>query len=533
MAVKKLSPPKLKVHQGPEAEKILLASVAEIVGELTGVRLGEKQSHMVASRFRKRLIDLRMRRPQEYVSYFNENTEAETQALVSLLTTHHTFFFREFTHFEFLRDQGLAALVAAAKKRGQSKLRFWSAACSRGHEVYSLALFLDFHLKKIDPTFTFEIVGTDVDPKSVSIAQNGVYHRKDIISIPALYMGDHWARGTGEIADYAKVKASIKSRCKFQTQNLLDISRTKSEAPFDAIFCRNVFIYFSPAQIKLITENLLQCLRPDGYFFVGVSESLGGVDLPMKNVGIAIYERSDSARLTKVSGVSAKPTPAPAAVSVAAKPKLTRVLAVDDSGTVHSLLRQILRPEYGFEIVGKALNGLEAAEFLKKNTVDVMTLDIHMPEQTGIEYLEKNFRRGHPPVVMISSVSRDNADLAVRALQLGASDYVEKPALNQLQEQGDQIRTKLSCAVINHGLEEKVVARVDQEFKAALQIKAPDTCFRIVMAGPGDRKKIDHLIREFTGDQPPTVFLMDGLEQALPAVAKDLSSLSGRSIELI
>jgi len=532
VSAKKIAPQKLSASI--TSDEVLVREISRVVSEITGVQLGEKQSHMVASRFHKRMIDLKINSIAAYVNYFNENSDQEVQSLVSLLTTHHTYFFREFPHFEYLRTTGLKLLVDSAKARGQKKLRFWSAACSRGHEVYSLATFLETHLKQVDPQFDYEILGSDVDQESVAIAANGVYNRKEIASIPSLYMADYWVKGTGEISDFVKIKNSIKAKCQFKIENLVEF-QPFTQTPFDSIFCRNVFIYFNQAQIAAITGKFMKSMHQSGLLFVGISESLHGSGLDIKNIGTSIYTHKTTATSAPAAVETvARGAAAPAATAAPVeKPKKLRVLCVDDSPTVHTLLKQILKPEFGFEIVGKALNGLEAAEFLKKQSVDLMTLDIHMPQQTGVEYLEKNFKRGHPPVVMISSVSRDNADLAMRALQLGASDYVEKPALNKLDEQAEQIRTKLLCAHLSQNANAGKVSQLDRQFQKSVDIKNASQCFRLVLASPGDRTKLEFLMRELTKEEPPTVLLMQGMEAMLPAVAKDLSSLTGRTIEVI
>jgi chemotaxis protein methyltransferase CheR len=91
----------------------------------------------------------------------------------------------------------------------------WSAACSRGHEVYSLAMFLNTLLPEIDPSISFKIIGTDIDQESVKIANNGVYHQNEIKEIPMTFMNNNWAKGTGEIEMFAKIKSHLKSKCEF------------------------------------------------------------------------------------------------------------------------------------------------------------------------------------------------------------------------------------------------------------------------------------------------------------------------------
>src|SRR5262249_5758663 len=155
-------------------------------------------------------------------------------------------------------------------------------------------------------------------------------------------------------------------------------------------------------KIKLIASEILKCLNPGGFLFLGLTENLMGMDLPITFLGSSIY------RKTPEQGKAALP-----ALPAADKPvaKLMRVLCVDDSKTVPSVLKNVLTPEFGFEVAGVAENGFEAAQFLKNNQVDLVTLDIHMPEQDGVQYLKSNFNEKHPPVVIVSTIAREDADL--------------------------------------------------------------------------------------------------------------------------
>ena len=200
----------------------LIEKVSNVVHKISGNRLGDKQAYMVETRVKKRMMELGIKSADEYAKYIDQNLDHESYILVGLITTHHTFFFREFPHFEILKSK-LPELLAGAKKRGDKNLTVWSAACSRGHEVYSLAMFLDFHIPQIDPSMSFKILGTDIDGESVKIANNGVYHHNEIKEIPMNFMGTNWAKGTGEIALYSKVKTILKSKCEFKPGNLLKI----------------------------------------------------------------------------------------------------------------------------------------------------------------------------------------------------------------------------------------------------------------------------------------------------------------------
>lgn len=501
---------------------LVVARISAAVQALTGVQLGESQRAMVESRLQKRVHELSLTSLRDYGGYFERNRETELQHLVSLLTTHHSFFFREFVHFEYLErvDGGLATALQAVRARGETTLRVWSAACSRGQEVYSLAMFLQHYLSQHrpqdGPRITFEILGSDIDPASLEIARNGVYHRNEIKEVPMHLLHGNWAKGTGEIQDFVKAKPVLQERCRFEVINLLQLKKDFVRQ-FDFIFCRNVFIYFTREQIKQITENLIHHLTPQGVLFIGVSESLGGLNLPLKPLGPSIYGQAAA-----VSAPTSTPQPISLGRPALATPAVLRVLCVDDSPSILSLLKRMLKPEQGFQVVGVAHHGKEAAAMLLECRPDVITLDIHMPEQNGLEYLRANMSPSHPPVVVISSVSRDHADLALACLDAGASDYVEKPQLINMEMRGEEIRTKLACAVRNRQQKNRAtLPPVDHSFAQMPRIENLEDSFRLMIASLGDRGKLEDFFHNCDALQPATFILMEGCETALPLFMQD------------
>lgn len=511
----------------------VIKEISAIVGKLTGVQLGSKQAAMVQSRLVKRMIELNIQDSKDYLNYIHDNFKSESQVLVSLLTTHHTFFFREFFHFEFLLKTGLPRVIEAAKKRGANKIRIWSAACSYGQEAYSLSMYLSHHLPQLSPGMTYEIFGSDVDPDSVKIARNGVYRFDQIKEIPTLYAGDNWTRGTGDIADFVKAKPGIKNPCRFDVKNLFDLSDMKGEM-FDIIFCRNVFIYFNLDQIKLVTSQLLDHLHPEGYFFLGLSESLNGLRLPVKQLGPSVYEK-EGAKLELVKPVAPtakKTTPQASpgrsvsvAPTVSSTPAIIRVMCVDDSPVVLSILKKVLVKEQGFEVVATASNGLEAAQILKKQPVDLMTLDIHMPEQNGIEYLQKNFSSSHPPVIMISSASREDSQFGVKSLELGAVDFIEKPTLANLNEKSDEIRMKIRCAIDFYKESKKAKSmNLEKSFNFSTEKVKAEGNLRVIIGSLGDLQKIKEMLKTISGEQPPFFMFIHGGEHFLSHLPDQLKT---------
>tara|TARA_B110001454_G_C12723192_1_gene435852 strand:- start:18135 stop:19469 length:1335 start_codon:yes stop_codon:yes gene_type:complete len=418
----------------------VIDQVADVVSNIAGIQLGEKQRPMVESRLRSRMLKLKIDSFSDYLNYLNSHLEVESQALLSLLTTHHTFFFREFNHFEFLLNKGLSRFIERAKQRKDKTIRVWSAACSKGQEVYSLAMFFRFHLMHMAPDVKFEIWGTDVDSASVKSAKNGVYKTDELRQSPAMYLEGNWIRGTGNVQNFSKAKDHLLNSCHFETVNLLNSETFLKNKTFDLIFCRNVFIYFNQEQIQKITKDFMKHLDSDGFLVLGVSETLNGLSLNIEPVGPSVYQHKKAhikptpEKLVTVNGSRPTPKPAPE--------RPIEVLCIDDSPVIHTLLGKILIPDQGFKITAKANNGREAIEILKTRKFDAITLDMHMPELDGVGFL-KEYKDRSAPIVILSSVNRDDPSIAQKALSQGASDYIEKPSLENLAQASNEIRSKI------------------------------------------------------------------------------------------
>lgn len=486
----------------------VIQHASRIVSKLAGIQLGERQYAMVESRLRSRMVKLQLSTLKEYLGYLESNQEQESLALLSLLTTHHTFFFREFNHFEYMLNHVLEPAIERARSRGDKKIRIWSAASSRGQEAYSLAMFMKFHLSAAAPDVDFEIWGTDVDPESVKWAKNGVYKAEELKQAPAMYIENNWVRGEGKVKGFSKVKDHLKSRCKFETANLLSCDQFLSQKSFDIVFCRNVYIYFNPEQIKTVTKKILEHLDEEGFLFLGVSESLSGLGLPVQGSGLSIYRHASH------------PLPKPETTVQAPQ----RVLCVDDSPTILALLKKILVKDEGFEVVATAANGQLALDYLKNNKVDIITLDLHMPELDGVGFL-KNYQAKDAPVVVLSSVNRDDMSLAQKALSLGASDYVEKPSLENIAQAANEIRSKLKTVLKSKSLAPQAKATVKTYQKTRVLIvddsqTIQELLEKIINQDPGmevvgktgDPYKVDGLIQQTKPDLITLDIHMPGMD---------------------
>ncbi len=495
--------------------------VSEIVSKESGNILGANQISMVITRISKRLIDLGQITPKDYHAYLTANYSKEVTHLVTILTTHHTFFFREFCHFEYLQAN-FDKIVERVRSRGDSKIRILAAACSRGQEVYSLAMFFEKHLQSFNG-ISYEVIGTDIDIESVGVAKNGVYPYKDVKAIPQMYLSGNWQRGTGEISQFAKVKAHLRGKTSFNVMNLLSPESVLNSNKFDIIFCRNVFIYFEQDTICKIVNKLKTYLYPSGLFITGLSESLKTLDIYKNTHAPSVYS-FDKIDVNIERNKEIKTNPINVSVQeplVSVIPKPIKVLVVDDSKSILKLLGRIFESDPDFKLVGTASNGVEAEEFLKTNKVDAMTLDIHMPEMDGVEYLKKNHTESHPHVIVVSSASREDTRYAQETIKYGACDFVEKPALNNLSERAEEITNKIKMAFFNSKIDKKLESSFKNEFK----IKNVDNKARVCFSNFSDLKKITRFLEELKGEWPPVFLFFEGNNNYLEIIKEKLGDV--------
>jgi two-component system chemotaxis response regulator CheB len=213
----------------------------------------------------------------------------------------------------------------------------------------------------------------------------------------------------------------------------------------------------------------------------------------------------ETGRLRVSTEPSAKELPSvtvSAPVSTASAP--IRVLIVDDSATIRKLLVKILDEEHGFRVVGQAANVDEAEEILSREKVDLITLDIHMPGMDGVTYLEKMSSREHPPVVMISSVNYNDAVKALKCLELGAVDYIEKPEGMKLAQEAAHIRAILKVASTKRTDRSK---RVSASQITYIPVGGPDKPLVVLGASTGGVEALRVVLTEFPENSPPVLIV--------------------------
>ena len=205
-----------------------------------------------------------------------EESGGELTALIDLLTTNKTDFFREPAHFDFLVEQIIPAYLNAG-----SPLRIWSAGCSSGEEAYTLAVVLR---EALPAHYDFRILATDISTRVVAIAKKGVYHAQQLAGISA----ERRARWFSTTPDgSAMVRPELRAAISFAHLNLM--APWPMTGSFDAIFCRNVMIYFNKPTVTTLVRRFHELLSPGGHLFIGHSESLTAIEHEYRYVQPAVY----------------------------------------------------------------------------------------------------------------------------------------------------------------------------------------------------------------------------------------------------
>lgn len=243
-----------------------------------GIFLPDQKKALVSHRLWKRLQARQLSCFSDYYRLINQPDEqVELNQVLELLTTNETYFFREPRHFEFLRDTILPGFDS------RRTLRVWSAASSTGEEPYSLAMLLMD--RRAGP---WELVASDVNRSVLDKARRGIYRDQRTEQIPPAYRQRFCRKGTGPYTGCLRIVPELRERVRFQQVNL---NRPLPElGRFDLVFLRNVMIYFDEATKRDVLNRVARVLQPDGWLFVGHSESLQGIDSEFRVLAPAVYQ---------------------------------------------------------------------------------------------------------------------------------------------------------------------------------------------------------------------------------------------------
>ncbi len=258
-----------------------------------GIKMPPVKKTLLESRLQKRLRALELTTFKDYCDYLfsPQGRKKELPLFIDKITTNKTDFFREPDHFEHLTRSIVPSIIDTWGGVPRN-LRIWSAGCSTGEEPYTLAIVMSEFMEN-HPEFkmTFSILATDVSMEVLRTAKKAVYHEIRVAPIPILLRKKYLLRNRKRDKKTIKIAPEIRKTVQFGRLNFMDHNFGLRQ-PVDIIFCRNVIIYFDkPTQLKIL-NRLCRNLVPGGYFFQGHSESVQGMQLPLKSVYPTIYQKT-------------------------------------------------------------------------------------------------------------------------------------------------------------------------------------------------------------------------------------------------
>jgi chemotaxis protein methyltransferase CheR len=261
--------------------------LARYIYDYSGIKMPQSKLTMLEGRLRRRLRATNIISFDDYCDYlFNDGgIEHEAVYLIDAVTTNKTDFFRESRHFDYMAESALPALV----KHGHRKLRIWSSACSTGAEPYTIAMVMQDFIedrRELD----YSILATDLSTDVLQTAHQGIYPADLVAPVPSDMMRKYVMRSARPGNNDIRISPRLRSRIGFARMNLMDAKYPVGD-PMHIIFCRNVLIYFDKPTQAAVLSRLTDCLVPGGYMFIGHSESITGIDLPLKQVSNTVFQR--------------------------------------------------------------------------------------------------------------------------------------------------------------------------------------------------------------------------------------------------
>jgi chemotaxis protein methyltransferase CheR len=262
--------------------------IADLLYEQAGITLSESKATLVYSRLAKRLRALGLSTFSEYCALVASGEAGDERAtMLNALTTNVTRFFREPHHFDHLRDQVLTPLLPQIK--AGKRVRIWSAACSSGQEPYSIALTL-LSLLPDAAKYDIKILASDIDSLMIAHGREGLYNEELVEPIPAAFR-ERWMRREDGKRGSWRMGDEAKSLVAFRELNL--IGAWPMKGPFDAIFCRNVVIYFDEPTQERIWGRFAELMPQGAHLYIGHSERVGPLSSHLfSSDGLTVYRRT-------------------------------------------------------------------------------------------------------------------------------------------------------------------------------------------------------------------------------------------------
>jgi chemotaxis protein methyltransferase CheR len=263
--------------------------LTEYLSNKYGLRIQSEKRVLLESRLSSRISTLKLNSVEQYLEYIfrSKNADQEYLYFIDQVTTHKTSFFRENYQFEFLQKNLSRYCNGFPTSR---PLHIWSAGCSTGEEVYSLAITME-EMKSAIPSLDYRIIGTDISIPSLRKAAEGIFVARDLENLTDSIRQKYFLTRRTKFEEVLQFSnPEIVSKIKLGALNLNN-KQYNLPVLFDFIFCRNVTIYFDAKTRGEVLQRMVSKLKPGGYLFLGHSETALGTTLPVKSIQPTIYQK--------------------------------------------------------------------------------------------------------------------------------------------------------------------------------------------------------------------------------------------------
>ncbi|MFA5329931.1 MAG: CheR family methyltransferase [Prolixibacteraceae bacterium] len=268
----------------------LFLEIGKMITQKYGIKMPREKKVMFQARLQKRLRELGIRSFDEYALRLiaNSGETDEFQLLADFISTNKTEFFRESDHFRFLSSTALTDLLSAMKREKGTHLRIWSAGCSSGQEAFSIAITLEEFMLLNGFSFVYSVVATDISARMLHTAREAIYPMCQVDDVSMEFKRKYFLKSKDTSHPKVRIVKELRDKIRVAYLNLMDGSYP-FETNFDVIFLRNTMIYFDQKVQMRVLKNALDVLKTGGYLFIGHSESLINMQLPIKSIAPGVY----------------------------------------------------------------------------------------------------------------------------------------------------------------------------------------------------------------------------------------------------
>ncbi len=263
--------------------------IASFIEQNVGIKMPPEKKLMMQSRLNSRLKALGLSSFKEYIDYvfMQKDDDHELIMLIDAMTTNLTEFFREPQHFDYMRSTVLPEFAS----QGRTSIKLWSAGCSTGQEPYTLSIVMSEYIRQNSSMLRgYSVLATDVSTKVLDKAYSAVYDMQAIAGIPKDIKYRYFLKGKNQTHPQVRLKQDIRNHVEFMRLNFMDDDFGFRDT-MQIIFCRNVLIYFDKETQERVIKKFMNYLEPGGYLFLGHSETIFGMDLPLKTVAPTVFQR--------------------------------------------------------------------------------------------------------------------------------------------------------------------------------------------------------------------------------------------------